>query len=132
VTDTIEIVISTMDLDATTDFWSAALDYRVVRSRPPYRVLAAPAQCRAPVLLLQEVATAEDEGIHLDLRRDDPAATFRMLSDLGAQPVAEVTEVGRSWTVMRDPRDITFCICAARDPEELNDGSTPSTGGEAA
>ena len=110
------------DADALAAFWQAALGYRLLYTRPPYRVLgpepdSGPAG--APRLLVQQVPAHRGPSgrVHLDLRVPDPQAVVARLVGLGGVVLSERDERSRGgsrWWVLADPEGTVFCVCPAR------------------
>ena len=112
--DSLEITINAADGERAAEFWCAALDYRIRYRRAPYLVLG-PAEDPGPQLVIQTVGTGGGPGgVHLDLRVDRREETVARLAARGAQVQHEVTEAGRTWTVLLDPEGNQFCVCPAR------------------
>jgi predicted enzyme related to lactoylglutathione lyase len=93
-------------LDASIDFWSAAL-HRPIASRDQdgdgkYAELATGAD--EPFLLLQKVA--HEARVHLDIETDDLDAEVARLEALGATRV----EFIRRWWVLQAPTGQRFCV----------------------
>lgn len=115
------IVIDCNDLEASSEFWAAALRTEVASEvEPPYRALKAmPGGLR---ILLQEVPepkTAKSR-IHIDIETDDVEADVRRLEGLGASRQQQVEH----WWVMVDPSGNEFCVVPTT-PESLgSDGVT--------
>lgn len=93
------------DLEAATEFWSAALGRRV---RPPepdspkYRELVTDED--EAMVLLQAVDHAS--RIHLDIEADDIEAEVARLETLGAKRVSKI----HTWWVMEAPTGHRFCV----------------------
>jgi predicted enzyme related to lactoylglutathione lyase len=51
--------------------------------------------------------------VHVDLTATDLAAEIESLRALGATTVAEHSEWGAAWTVLRDPEGNEFCLAPA-------------------
>ena len=94
----------TDDLDAATDFWSAALGYPrkpddgddVYKTLQPHE--------RETYVEVQKVS--HDSRVHLDIETDDIEAEVRRLESLGATRVAQI----RDWWVMQAPTGQRFCV----------------------
>ena len=112
--DSLEITINAADGELAAEFWCAALDYRIRYRRGRYLVLG-PAEGTGPQLVVQTVdAGTGPGGVHLDLRVDRREETVARLTARGARVQHEITEAGRTWTVMLDPDGNEFCVCPAR------------------
>jgi predicted enzyme related to lactoylglutathione lyase len=96
----------TDDLEAATDFWSAALGYppdrRAVQSDSIYRTLRAPE--RETYVEVQKVT--HESRVHLDIESDDVDAEVERLEKLGAQRLEKI----RDWWVMQSPTGQRFCV----------------------
>ena len=108
-------VINCVDLDAMTDFWSAALglvpDHREADDR--FRVLRGP-RVNLSLQVARTPVSARDQ-MHLDLYSDDVPAHVARLVDLGAERVREVREPDDHYVVLRDPEGNEFCVCEVGD-----------------
>lgn len=112
--DSLEITLDARDGERAADFWCAALGYRIRYRRDRYLVLA-PVAGSGPQLVVQTVDTPAGPGnLHLDLRVDQREETVARLVARGARVRHEITEAGRTWTVMLDPEGNEFCVCPAR------------------
>jgi hypothetical protein len=121
----VESVAITVDCDATTmeslvDFWAAALDY--VKLLP--FLLLDPHGVR-PRIAFQAVPEPKitKNRWHLDLyveSLEGLAAEVARLVSLGASEVRDVDEVvsgfSNVFTLMTDPQDNEFCVCAPHLP----------------
>ncbi|HEV7656205.1 MAG TPA: VOC family protein [Mycobacteriales bacterium] len=109
-----EVVIDapTEDFAATRDFWAAALlaRARLVGDYPEFTALEDPAALS--VVGLQDIGT-DRARLHLDIETDDVAAEVARLVRLGAREVGR----GRTWTVLRDPAGLLFCVVPAESPD---------------
>ncbi|MBC3190408.1 VOC family protein [Pseudonocardia sp. C8] len=113
--DSLEITISAVDGERAVEFWCDALGYRVAYRRDRYHVLE-PRGGAGPRVVIQTVdaAAAVPGNVHLDLRVDHPEDTVARLVARGARVQGEVTEAGRTWTVLLDPEGNELCVCPAR------------------
>ena len=113
--DSLEITINAVDGERAAGFWCEALGYRLRYRRERYLVLE-PVTGTGPQVIVQTVdaAPAGGAGMHLDLRVDRREETVARLVARGAHAQREVTEAGRTWTVMVDPEGNEFCVCPAR------------------
>ena len=98
-------------------FWSAATGQPLAQfdRHPEYHGAALHGQDLW--LLVQRL----DEGqgrVHIDIHTDDLAAEMARLEKLGA----ELVQQAHSWSVMRDPAGLLFCIFPER-PGTLNDSN---------
>ena len=100
----------TPDLDAASNFWSAALNLPVLPAADPlYRNLAtAPDQ---PHLEVQQVT--HESRVHLDIESDDIEAEVRRLEKLGARRIGMV----KSWCVLEAPTGQRFCVVRPQRPD---------------
>lgn len=96
----------TDDLDAATDFWSAALGYP--RAAPQdgdgdlYESLQPPE--RETYVEIQRVK--HESRVHLDIEADDVEAEVERLEALGARRLEKI----RDWWVMQAPTGQRFCV----------------------
>ena len=93
------------DLDAATEFWSAALGRPAEPADPEdpnYRMIASDKD--EPMLLLQRVD--HDSRIHLDIEADDLEAEVKRLEALGATRIKFL----KRWWLMRAPTGHVFCV----------------------
>jgi predicted enzyme related to lactoylglutathione lyase len=99
----------TLDLDASADFWGAALGMPV-RALPPgegeiYKRL----DDSQHGLHIEVQAVSHESRVHLDIETDDIDAEVRRLETLGAKAVGRV----RTWWVMEAPTGQRFCVVRA-------------------
>jgi catechol 2,3-dioxygenase-like lactoylglutathione lyase family enzyme len=104
-------VINCDDIEAMTDFWSAALALETNHRRAgdDFRVLRG----ERVNLSLQVAATrvtARDQ-MHLDLYTDELDAEVERLRGLGAEWVRRDDDPEDTYVVMRDPEGNEFCVC---------------------
>lgn len=93
------------DIDAATEFWSAALGREADPADPEdptYRKIAS--DDGEPMLLLQKVD--HDSRIHLDIEADDLEAEVKRLEALGATRIKFL----KRWWLMRAPTGHVFCV----------------------
>jgi predicted enzyme related to lactoylglutathione lyase len=93
------------DIDAATEFWSAALGRKAEPADPDdpsYRMIAS--DDGEPMLLLQKVD--HDSRIHLDIEADDLEAEVKRLEALGATRIKFL----KRWWLMRAPTGHVFCV----------------------
>jgi catechol 2,3-dioxygenase-like lactoylglutathione lyase family enzyme len=104
-------VINCADLEAMTDFWSAALDLRPSRLEPggSFRVLRGE-RVNVSLQVAKTPVSARDQ-MHLDLYSDDLDAQVERLRGLGAVWVRREDDPDDTYVVMRDPEDNEFCVC---------------------
>jgi hypothetical protein len=94
------------DVEAATQFWSAALGrkaYKVPDDDPLYRLLKS--RPDEALLLVQKVD--HESRIHLDIETDDLDAEVARLEKLGAKRIAFVKQ---RWWVMEAPTGQRFCV----------------------
>lgn len=102
---TFVIDCKTEDLEAATEFWSAALGRAagpISPDDPDYRELASTPD--EQMVLVQRVS--HESRIHLDIEADDLEAEASRLEALGAKRVAFV----KRWWIMEAPTGQRFCI----------------------
>lgn len=94
----------TDDLNAASEFWSAALGYpqKSDDGGELYKSLQAPE--RETYVEVQKVAHAS--RVHLDIESDDVEAEVLRLESLGAQRIAQI----KDWWVMEAPTGQRFCV----------------------
>lgn len=93
----------TLDLEADTDFWAAALGGAVGRRDPPrYAHIEGPEG--EVKIIVQKVG--HPSRVHLDIETDDVAAEVERLEGLGARRVEQV----ETWWVMEAPTGHRFCV----------------------
>lgn len=99
-------------LDATCDFWAAALLARahVLPDHPEFTSL--PGSASLAYVGLQDVGATEAR-VHLDIESDDIEAEVARLVGLGA--VEHDRQPG--WVVLRDPAGLLFCVLPPEHPE---------------
>ena len=104
-------VINCADLEAMTDFWSAALDLVPSRRDPgdDFRVLRGE-RVNLSLQVAASPVTARDQ-MHLDLYSDDMDAQVERLQALGAQWVRREDDPDDTYVVLRDPEGNEFCVC---------------------
>jgi predicted enzyme related to lactoylglutathione lyase len=96
------------DLQASADFWSAALGKPVhaYDEDGDGKYARLETEADEPILLLQKVG--HDARIHLDIETDDIEAEVARLTKLGASEVSRPHD-GR-WVVMQAPSGHRFCV----------------------
>ena len=99
----------TLDLDASANFWGAALGMPV-RALPPgegeiYKRL----DDAQHGLHIEVQAVSHESRVHLDIETDDIDAEVRRLEQLGAKAIGRV----RTWWVMEAPTGQRFCVVRA-------------------
>jgi catechol 2,3-dioxygenase-like lactoylglutathione lyase family enzyme len=106
-----QIGIDGHDLDVLTDFWSAALGYRLHHRGAGYAVLRHP-QDTEPRIFLQQVPEPKlgKNRVHLDVEVPDEAAAVRRLTELGARVLWREDFTTHHWTVLADPEGNEFCV----------------------
>jgi catechol 2,3-dioxygenase-like lactoylglutathione lyase family enzyme len=108
-------VVNCADIEAMTEFWSAALGL-VPNARDPeddFRVLRGQ-QVNLSLQLAATPVSARDQ-MHLDLYSDDADADVERLLGLGAIRVRENRDPDDTFVVMRDPEGNEFCVCSVRE-----------------
>ena len=110
------IVLDCHDPQKLSDFWSAAIGYKVTGVFNQYVVLNDPDR-RGPALILQGVPEPRTgkNRMHWDWLAsnvEDRQAEVTRLEGLGATVVTELHEMGIQWTVMQDPEGNEFCVAA--------------------
>jgi hypothetical protein len=100
------------DVEAEAAFWSAALGYRIHRSRSGSLHLRPPDGGTGPTVWLQPVTEPRQakNRLHLDFGAADPPAEVERLLSLGARP-CDVGQTGsEGFTVLADPEGNEFCV----------------------
>lgn len=107
--------IDTADPQRLAKFWTEALGYEVLYSRPDgdERAVLIGGHGRPRILFFE----VHDEKVvknrlHLDLRPDDQEAEVERLLSLGATKV-DIGQGDPSWVVMADPDGNEFCVLRA-------------------
>jgi predicted enzyme related to lactoylglutathione lyase len=106
------VTIDSANPRSLADFWTAALDLKVVADYDgEYLMLKGAGDL---VVGLQRVAepTAGKNRVHLDLSTKDRAAEIERLRGIGAGVVDEHRLPGFAWTVLTDPDGNVFCVGA--------------------
>ena len=114
------LFVNTLSIDcrdplALARFWSAALDWPIVRQDDD-EVLVVPSRDRPPVpgmypllfLRNSDPKTIKNRW-HFDLAPDDQDVEVRRLERLGARR-ADIGQGDQNWIVMADPEDNEFCV----------------------
>jgi predicted enzyme related to lactoylglutathione lyase len=116
------ITIDAHDLKKVSNFWAAALDWKITFEEENEVVLelldGSPEQGRIPdILILKNPDKKQVKNrLHLDLRPQDQAAEVARLESLGAKKI----KIGQSdysettWVVMADPEGNEFCVLRER------------------
>ncbi|HSD71061.1 MAG TPA: VOC family protein [Woeseiaceae bacterium] len=92
----------TDDLDAATEFWSAALGAPPKKKEGKYVTLqTAPGE---PYVEVQSVS--HPSRVHIDIESDNIEAEVKRLIGLGAREVARI----RDWVVLEAPTGQRFCV----------------------
>jgi catechol 2,3-dioxygenase-like lactoylglutathione lyase family enzyme len=106
------IVWGVKDLPRAISFWSAALDYELLRDPDDDWAILAPKD-RVGVQLALKLVTSDaqtHQRHHLDLYARDKAAEVGRLTGLGALPANWRYEEGADYTVLEDPDGNRFCV----------------------
>jgi len=106
------VTIDSANPRSLADFWTAALDLKVVADYDgEYLMLKGAGDL---VVGLQRVSepTAGKNRVHLDLSTKDRAAEVERLRGIGAGVVDEHQMPGLAWTVLTDPDGNAFCVGA--------------------
>lgn len=110
------IVLDCHDPQKLSDFWAAAIGYKVTGVFNQYVVLNDPSK-KGPALILQGVAEPRTgkNRMHWDwlaANAEEQQAEIARLEELGATRVSELHEMGIQWVVMQDPEGNEFCVAA--------------------
>ena len=110
------IVWGVQDVARAIRFWSAALDYVLLREPSPDWAILVPRGGGGPQLAISLVTSrAEDhQRHHLDLYAEDAGAEVERLIGLGASAVAWRYPSGADYIVLADPDGNTFCVVEKR------------------
>jgi hypothetical protein len=106
------VTIDSVDPRGLADFWTSALDMKVVADHGgEYLMLKGAGDL---IVGLQRVSepTAGKNRIHLDLSTKDRATEVARLRGIGAGVVDEHQVPGFAWTVLCDPDGNVFCVGA--------------------
>ncbi|HEV8557496.1 MAG TPA: VOC family protein [Actinophytocola sp.] len=111
------MVFDVADPHPLAPFWSAAMGWPVVETRPHLVFLRAPSGTGPWLALLKSDDPKQGKNrLHLDtapLAGEDHAAEVAKLIDLGARP-ADVGQGDVPWTVLEDPQGNEFCVLTPR------------------
>ncbi len=111
------IVIDCNDIEVMTNFWCAALRYKLRGDAGHFRALVAPNNDE-PRIIMQRVAEKRvgKNRLHIDIHADDIESEAVRIVGLGASRSvdAPIDEVGSRWIRMVDPEGNEFCIVEAR------------------
>ncbi|WP_370247136.1 VOC family protein [Nocardioides sp.] len=103
--DQVAVDVGPAAFDAELAFWQAVTGAeRTPTSSPEFARLQLPGT--ALHLLLHRLDEDRSAGLHVDLSCDDRAAEVARHVRLGAEVVAQQ----RSWTVLRDPAGLVYCV----------------------
>jgi predicted enzyme related to lactoylglutathione lyase len=114
-----DITFASDDPRRLAEFWAAVLDYATEQRGESWA--AVDARGEGPELFFHRLPKSPtiELPVHLDVNVPDRAAEVERLVGLGAKIVAtrteEAGELKETWTVMRDPEGIGFCV-QAPDP----------------
>lgn len=108
------IVLDCQDPRKLSEFWEAAISYKISGVHNQYVVLTDPAK-KGPALILQGVSEARTgkNRMHWDwaaASAEDYQAEIARLEGLGATRTREIHEMGINWAVMQDPEGNEFCV----------------------
>jgi predicted enzyme related to lactoylglutathione lyase len=106
------VTIDSVDPRSLADFWTAALDVKVVADYDGgYLMLK---EAGDLIVGLQRVSepTAGKNRVHLDLSTKDRTAEVARLCRIGADLVEDHQLPGFAWTVLSDPDGNVFCVGA--------------------
>ena len=96
----------TPDIEAATEFWSAALGLRAESDPDPeesnYRLL----ETRPEEIHIEVQTVDHPSRLHLDIETDDIEAEVKRLEGLGAKRVSDI----KRWVVMEAPTGQRFCV----------------------
>ena len=96
----------TDDLDASADFWSAALGYPRKRNDDPEDANYERLDTGPRGLHIEVQKVSHPSRVHLDIEADDIEAEVARLEKLGAKRLEKV----RTWVVMEAPTGQRFCV----------------------
>lgn len=101
------VTIDCEDPKALAEFWTRALQTKVVADLEGYLVLGG-----TPALALQQVEnpTPGKNRLHLDLSGGVRTEEVARLVELGAEVVRNHDVEGFAWTVLQDPAGNEFCV----------------------
>ena len=109
------VTIDCADPRRLSEFWSAALDYRIAYQDDDEVAIESRSGSDSALLLLRVPdAKVTKNRIHLDLNPDDQEAEVERLIGLGASKV-DIGQGETTWVVMADPEGNEFCVLTARD-----------------
>jgi hypothetical protein len=107
------VTLDVVDIDAMSNFWASALDYRIVAGDDGCATLKPRQDDPAlPTVWLQAVDHRKvgKNRCHVDLVSSNPSAEVQRLGGLGATP-ADVGQKGdEGFDVLADPEGNEFCV----------------------
>ena len=112
-------VINVANVERSTLFWTAALNYVVRGADSTFAVLTDPRRRWSNVSLqLWEKPRVGRNRLHLDLYSDNQAAEVERLEGLGAERLAWDYPPDADYVVMADPDGNEFCVVASPDTQD--------------
>ncbi|MDP9243229.1 MAG: VOC family protein [Actinomycetota bacterium] len=104
------IVVDSANIKRLADFWTKALDYKVMFEADDEIVIAKD-ENSWPNLVFGPVPEekAGKNRLHIDLNPDDQEAEVKRLEGLGAKRV-DIGQGDVRWVVMADPEGNEFCV----------------------
>jgi hypothetical protein len=116
---TVLVDVPAADHAAAVGFWSAALGRsgQPVTKYPEYHYLG---EVTPGIEFMVQATGDATPRVHVDLETDDVAAEVARLERLGAT----VVDVRESWTVMRDPVGLVFCVVRVQVPAMFDQHAT--------
>lgn len=105
------VVWGVRDLNKSIHFWSAALDYRLVRDPDvDFAILVPKAGNGIQLSLNSSITSDKPKRHHIDLFTTDQSAEVERLISLGALRVEWRYEPDADYVVLADPDGNTFCV----------------------
>ena len=115
------VVWGVRGLPRATQFWSAALDYRLRNEPDDDWAVLVPRQGVGVQLALKLVTSERARRHHLDLYAENQAAEVERLLALGASRPAWNDPPGADYVVLSDPDGNRFCVIQVSElPEWLS------------
>ena len=114
----IELTIDCRDLETTSRFWTALLDYDDAEQMDGTYSAASEPDGKGPRLVFQRVDGISEgkSPVHLDLHVDDLDLWADRVTSLGGSRVDRepIIEAGSTWIRCEDPEGIVFCLVLSR------------------
>ncbi len=99
-------------------FWSAALDYKIVFESEDEVAIEDPQGKESTILLLKSPAAKTTKNrLHIDLNPSDQTAEVERLVGLGAShaDIGQHADEDVTWIVLADPEGNEFCVLTPKE-----------------